>query len=80
MASCCLLYRIQAQDFICSAQMEKASQMENNAPSHMKQEPTCFTGLSLKLTVRLHCLCRFLVLVHVKDRREEREEKKKTKE
>ena len=42
------------------------------APRHVRWEPTHFTGLSLKLTVRLPCLRKFLVL---SVRRREKEEK-----
>lgn len=42
--------------------MEKASEMGEEAPKHMKLEPTHFTGLSLKLTLRLPCLRKFHVV------------------
>lgn len=72
------LYRIQVQDFFCVRHRWKNPlKMENEAPRHVKREPSSFTGLSLKLTVRLPCLRMFLVFIRVQDRREEREKKAK---
>lgn len=53
--------------------MEKASEMAREAPKHMKWEPTHFTGLSLKLKLRLPCLHKFrFVFVREDNRKEEK--------
>lgn len=48
--------------------------MVTEAPKHTKREPTHFTGLSLKLNMRLLCL--FVVCVREKNRKEEEKRRK----
>lgn len=59
--------------------MEEASEMAEEVPRRVKWEPTHFTGLSLKLTVRLPCLRQFLVLSVMRIEKRERKKEKKQK-
>ncbi len=54
----------------------KASGVVKEALKHMKWEPTRFMGLSLKLKVRLPCLCKFLFLSIEEERRKGEQRKK----
>lgn len=51
--------------------------MVTEAPKHTKREPTHFTGLSLKLSMRLLCL--FVVFVREKNRKKRRRRGEKRK-
>lgn len=54
------LYRIQLFAFNMFGVGGQAPEMVNEAPKHMKWEPTHFMGLSLKLNLRLPCLFQVL--------------------
>lgn len=72
------LYRIQLFVFNMFGVDGQAPEMVNEAPKHMKWEPTHFTGLSLKLNLRLPCLFQVLSVRRIEKRRrgEKREERK----
>lgn len=60
--------------------MEKASEMAREAPKHMKWEPTHFTGLSLKLKLRLPCLRKFRFVFCPRGQQERRKKKERDRE
>lgn len=72
------LYRIQLFVFNMFGVDGQAPEMVNEVPKHMKWEPTHFTGLSLKLNLRLPCLFQVLSVRRIEKRRrgEKQEERK----